>query len=322
MARALRAEYEGAFYHLTSRGNDRNRIFFNETDYSKFRAYLEEGMKKFGYRLHAYVLMTNHYHLLLETPNANLSKIMHYLNSSYTAYINKKRDRSGHLFQGRYKSILVQKDDYLLALSRYIHLNPVKAGIVEKPQEYPHSSYKSYTETKDNEFVYRELILSMMSKRRKLAFPKYRTFVEGVNIDELENPLKNIYGGFILGSKSFIKQTLDLLDDIRIGNRETSHRKTLGKTNEPEDVIKTVSNYLSVPVNDLFNKRGEVRGILIYMLKTNTDMSNVEIGKLFGGLSYSAVSQIKKRFSDGPLKKQTEKKKIREIQKALVTVKG
>ena len=322
MARALRAEYEGAFYHVTSRGNDRNRIFFNKTDYTKFKSYLEEGMIKFGYRLHAYVLMTNHYHLLLETPNANLSKIMHYLNSSYTAYINKKRDRSGHLFQGRYKAILIQKENYLLELSRYIHLNPVKAGMVEKPQGYPHSSYKSYTETRDDEFVYRALILNMMSEKKKLALSKYRNFVEGVKVDELENPLKNIYGGFILGSKSFIKQTLELLDDIRLDNIETSHRKTFGKTIDPEDVIKTVSTYLTVPVNELFDMKGEVRGILIYMLKTNTGMSNVEIGKLFGGLSYSAVSQIKKRFSDGPLKKQTVKKKIREIQKALVTVKG
>jgi len=322
MARALRAEYEGAFYHVTSRGNDRSRIFFNKTDFAKFKSCLEEGINKFGYKLHAYVLMTNHYHLLLETPNANLSKIMHYLNSSYTAYINKKRDRSGHLFQGRFKAILIEKDNYLLELSRYIHLNPVKAGMVEKPQDYPHSSYKSYIETKDDELVYRELILGMMSKKIKQALSQYRNFVEGVNVDELENPLKNIYGGFILGSKSFIKRTLDLLDDIRLDNKETSHRKSLGKTIEPEDVIKTVSKYLSVSVNDLFNMKGEVRGILIYMLKANTGMSNDEIGKLFGGLSYSAVSQIKRRFSDGPLKKQTGKNKVREIQKTLVTVKG
>ena len=322
MARALRAEYEGAFYHVTSRGNDRNRIFFNKTDYAKFKAYLEEGINKFGYRLHAYVLMGNHYHLLLETPNANLSKIMHYLNSSYTTYINIKRDRSGHLFQGRFKAILIQKDNYLLELSRYMHLNPVKAGMVEKPQDYIHSSYKSYIEEKKDEIVYRELILSMISRKRKLAFSKYRTFVEGVNIDELENPLKNIYGGFILGSKSFIKQTLDLLDDARLYNRETSHRKMLGKTIEPEDVITTVSKYMSVPVNEILKKKGETRGILIYMLKTNTDMTNIEIGKLFDGLSYSAVSQIKKRFSDGPLKKRSTKNKIKEIQKKLVNVKG
>ena len=322
MARALRAEYEGAFYHVTSRGNDRNRIFFNKTDYTKFKSYLEEGLNKFGYRLHAYVLMTNHYHLLLETPNANLSKIMHYLNSSYTTYINRKRDRSGHLFQGRFKAILIQKDDYLLELSRYIHLNPVKAGMVEKPQDYVHSSYNSYTDAKGEKVVYRELILDMMSKKRKIALSKYRIFVEGIKIDELENPLKNIYGGFILGSKSFIKQTLDFLDDIRIDNIETSYRKMLRNIIEPEDVVKTVSECLSVPVNDIFKMKGEIRGILIYMLKTNTDMSNIEIGKSFGGLSYSAISQIKKRFSDGPLKKQSTKKKIEEIQKKLVTVKG
>ena len=117
MAQPLRIEYSGAF--------------------------LKQAQGKYGYLLHCYVLTTNHYHLLIETPMGNLSRVMHYINSSYTNYINIKRRRSGHLFQGRYKAILIDRDSYLLELSRYIHLNPVRAKLVEKPQDYPYSSYSA-----------------------------------------------------------------------------------------------------------------------------------------------------------------------------------
>jgi len=131
MARALRIQYEGAMYHVTARGNDGRKIFLGKRDYDKFKEYLGEAKEKYRFLLNAYVLMTNHYHLVVETPQKNLSRIMHYLNSSYTTYTNIKRNRSGHLFQGRYKAIVVDKDSYLLELSRYLHLNPVRAKMVE-----------------------------------------------------------------------------------------------------------------------------------------------------------------------------------------------
>ena len=140
MARPLRIEYEGALYHVTARGNERGKVFFTKADYRKFREYLREGQTKYGFILHCYVLMTNHYHLLIETPEKNLSRIMHYLNSSYTTYINIKRKRSGHLFQGRYKAILVDRDSYLLELSRYLHLwnpNPGTIASPSVPGEFP-----------------------------------------------------------------------------------------------------------------------------------------------------------------------------------------
>ncbi len=144
MTRQLRIEYEGAFYHVTSRGNERKEIFFTKYDYNKFKEYLGDAQDKYGCRLHCYVLMTNHYHLLMETPNGNISKIMHHINGAYTNYINRKRNRSGHLLQGRYKGILIDQDSYLLELSRYLHLNPVRARMVSKPEEYAYSSYKSF----------------------------------------------------------------------------------------------------------------------------------------------------------------------------------
>jgi len=202
MARALRIEYKGAFYHVTSRGNERKNIFFARSDYLKFQAYLEEAGKKYGYFLHSYVLMPNHYHLLIETPKGNLSKLMHYINGSYTNYINRRKGRSGHLFQGRYKSILVDCDRYFLELSRYIHLNPVKAGIVKMPQDYPYSSYRAFiANKKEKGIVQRDLIWGMISKHLKASAAQYRAFVEQSIYGALESPLKDVYAGAILGGK-------------------------------------------------------------------------------------------------------------------------
>ncbi len=137
MARPLRIEYEGAFYHITARGNERKRVFLSKADYEKFLADLRSSAERFSVVIHCYVLMGNHYHLIVETPKANLSSFMHAIQSGYTTYFNTKRGRSGHLFQGRYKSILIDKDAYLLELSRYIHLNPVRARMREKQRGQP-----------------------------------------------------------------------------------------------------------------------------------------------------------------------------------------
>ena len=137
MARPLRITYPGAFYHITSRGNERKNIFKSQRDREQFLIYLESATERYGAKIHVYCLMSNHYHLLLETPLANLSQIMRHINGAYTTYFNIKRERAGHLFQGRYKAILVEMDEYAQELSRYIHLNPVRAGIAEMPEQYP-----------------------------------------------------------------------------------------------------------------------------------------------------------------------------------------
>jgi putative transposase len=127
MARPLRIEYPDAFYHVTSRGNERKNIFRIEKDYERFLGYLESATDRYGARIHCFCLMSNHYHLLLETPKGNLHMILHHLNTSYTNYLNARTGRVGHLLQGRYCCILVEKDSYAIELSRYIHLNPVRA---------------------------------------------------------------------------------------------------------------------------------------------------------------------------------------------------
>jgi putative transposase len=141
MARPIRIEYPGAVYHVTARGNARMDIFVEDAARMGFLEILEDVIKRFNWLYHSYCLMGNHYHLLLETIDGNLSAGMRYINGVYTQYFNHRHDRVGHVFQGRFKAILVEKERYLLELCRYVVLNPVRAGMVKLPEEYGWSSY-------------------------------------------------------------------------------------------------------------------------------------------------------------------------------------
>ena len=144
MTRPLRIEYTGAHYHVTSRGNERKAIFRDDTDREKFLELSGRAVEQSGIRVHAYVLMSNHYHLLIETPRGGLNRALRYLNGVYTQVFNRRHKRVGHLFQGRYKAILVEKDAYLLELSRYIHLNPWRVNRGTDPIKYRWSSLGPY----------------------------------------------------------------------------------------------------------------------------------------------------------------------------------
>lgn len=220
MSRQLRIEYPGALYHVTARGNGKATIFINDNDRLKFLDTLGNCIKVFNFICHAYCIMDNHYHLLIETPDANLSAGIHRLNSVYAQYFNKQYDHSGHVFQGRFKAILVQRDNYLLELCRYIVLNPVRAGIVNHPAEYHWSSFSSTTGITKwyDSFLTTEWILSQFDNDLSLACRKYINFVmDGINTD---SPMKDIKAGLILGDKSFIESLSERIseykDDIEI----------------------------------------------------------------------------------------------------------
>jgi REP element-mobilizing transposase RayT len=312
MARPIRIEYEGALYHVTARGNERGKVFFTKTDYRKFKEYLLEGQIKYGFILQCYVLMTNHYHLLIETPGKNLSKIMHYLNSSYTTYINIKRRRSGHLFQGRYKAILVDRNSYLLELSRYLHLNPVRANMVERPEEYPHSSYAAYIGENDG-LTRTSDLLAMFSKDSTTAKEKYKIFVESVLGEKQESPMKNVYGGMILGSVPFIKETLNRLEEDLFQRTETAHKKALRSSCDIEDVLSLVGAHYGVtPAIAVSTERNDIRKVLVCLMKKQSAASNQEIGAAVGGMSGFAVAKAYQRLiaemaKDGALRKEVEK---------------
>ena len=172
MARALRIQFEGAVYHITSRGNERREIFKDDADRIRFLEILKLSLGIYQVLLYGYVLMDNHYHLLVETPKGNISEFMRRFNITYTSYFNKKHNRAGHLYQGRYQSILVDKESYLTSLSRYIHLNPIRVReLIDQPakekeehlKEYSWSSLSGYIneDTKLPENGVKPLVLAM-----------------------------------------------------------------------------------------------------------------------------------------------------------------
>ncbi len=201
MARPLRIEYPGAWYRVSCRGNEERNIFRDDADRDKLLEILSANLKLYRIELHSYVLMQTHFHLLLMTAEANLRKFMQRFNTTYTVYFNRRHRRSGHLFQGRYKAILIEKDEYLVELSRYIHLNPVRIKkysqweIEEKRRilkGYPWSSYGGYTQLRKHQpFIHYSEILDMAGGGDSLGGRrKYEQFVmdgimKDMNIDDL-----------------------------------------------------------------------------------------------------------------------------------------
>ena len=178
---------------------------------------------------------------------------MHYINGSYTNYINRRRGRNGHLFQGRYKAILVDGDSYLLELSRYLHLNPVRVKLVRKPEEYPYSSYRSYVSGGKEDFISRDLIWEMISRNHKGAPKVYREFVEKAIEAGVESPFKNIYGGVILGGQRFIKEALGRVRRDFIKREEVSHRRELQSVLNSDEVIDAIASHFNI-TNDVVLK--------------------------------------------------------------------
>jgi hypothetical protein len=233
----------------------------------------------------------------METPEANLSRVMHYLNGSYNTYFNVKCKRSGHLFQGRYKAIVVDRDRYLLELSRYIHLNPVRAGIKARPEEYPHSSYGSYLAPNEDSLVCREVVLALVTENRKDVVRKYREYVESMLGEEAESPLCKLYGGIVLGGERFIRNVLQNLPSDQLEYEEVSHRKALRSGIRAEDIVRRICNEQGcVPAGLANAENRKLRNLAVYLIKRQTAATNREVGEMFGGLSYSAIAKICQRF--------------------------
>jgi putative transposase len=208
MARPLRIEFAGAVYHVSTRGNARQTVFIHEKDYSNFLHILGDVTERFNWCIYSYCLMSNHYHLIIETPDGNLSKGMRQLNGVYTQKVNYWHSRTGHLFQGRYKAIVVDKQNYLLEVCRYVVLNPVRASMVGAPEDWHWSSYRSmagYSPPK--KFLTEEWILKQFSDNKSEARRLFRDFVRaGITI---KNIWKELRGNIILGDKQFAEEIME-----------------------------------------------------------------------------------------------------------------
>ena len=184
MARRPRVHFPNALYHVIARGNQRQDIFFDEKDYQRYLSYLSGYQTRYSFHLYAYALMPNHVHLLLEVEATPLSKIMQALQFRYTRYFNTRYGKVGHLFQGRYKAILCDKDAYLLELIRYIHLNPIRSNLVRDLERYRWVSHQSYLGRERDDLIDEDLILSQFGRTKSVARRRYNDFIrEGLNLD-------------------------------------------------------------------------------------------------------------------------------------------
>jgi putative transposase len=210
MTRPLRIEYSGAVYHITSRGNDKKPIFKDDQDHENFLNTLYNVNKRYNWICHAYCLMTNHYHLLIETPDGNLSLGMRQLNGVYTQLFNRRHNRTGHLFQGRFKGILIQKDSHLLEVCRYVVLNPVRARRIERPEQWKWSSYRATVgQERPSPNLTTDWVLGQFSGKRAKAEKEYQQFVQwGIGEKSIWTEVK---GQIILGEDDFVDSLLNRL---------------------------------------------------------------------------------------------------------------
>jgi REP element-mobilizing transposase RayT len=296
MGRAWRIEFDGAFYHVMSRGNEGRNIFFADDDRQGFLGAVGQFSERFKIDIFAYVLMDNHYHLLIRTQRANLSKAMQWLGVTYTRRFNNKHSRIGHLFQGRFKSIIVQNDIYLMQLSCYIHRNPLRAGAVNRLAQYHWSSYPVYAYGKKGpQWLSTELILSQVNEKSRHR--SYREKVQGYAKEE-KLLLEDLQHGMILGSKRFV-------DKIRstylpqIPHREIPQQKSMFKEFNAASFLDEAAKILNCDIRR-FQQSSRIsssdkvdRDILIYALWKTGMLTNEKIGGLFGVTSSSISHSVR-----------------------------
>ncbi len=276
MARPLRIEFPGAVYHVTSRGNARQDIVADDKDRASFLALLAHVIDRYGWLCHAYCLMDNHYHLLLETPKANLSQGMRQLNGRYTQAFNRRHQRVGHLFQGRFTAILVEKEAHLLELCRYVVLNPVRAKMVTHPRSWSWSSYRGTAgELTGPPWLSTEWILGQFGVQQGEAHQRYRQFVaEG---REGPRPWEQLQGQIYLGSEDFIAQ------------------------HQPDRVLKEIPRRQTQakrpPLQDIFQQRGgETKLIAVAYRQYGYRLHEIAVQL---GVHYATVSRRLKQAEQG-----------------------
>jgi putative transposase len=304
MARPLRIEFEDAIYHLCGRGNARQPIFRDERDCARFLELLGESAQRFEAAILCFVLMGNHFHLVAQTHRPNLRKWMHWLLVSYTVYFNRRHRFSGHLFQGRYKSFLVQEGDYLLGLSRYVHLNPVRGKVIggggpverrKRLRAFKWSSYRGYAGLGAQfPFVKEEMVLGELRGPRRAERLRYRRFVEEGLLREIQSPFEAVRWQAVLGDESFVRKLRDRFRGLHKQRREITALRRATPSADVDKILEKVAQKYEVDRARLV-ARSEwglpAKNIAMWMIWETGTKSLREIGELFGGLDYAAVAQ-------------------------------
>ena len=323
MAREIRVEYAGAYYHVMNRGNRRGKIFLSDYDREKFLKYLSIITERFFIKVHTYCLMDNHYHLLIETPEPNLSRAIKYLNGSYAMYVNTKRKKSGHIFQGRFKSVIIEADEYLKHLSRYIHLNPVRAKVVEKVSDYKWSSYRAFIgEEKASECLETGWLLSCFGGKDN-GRGNYRRFVENIDVSAVENPYMDAVSGYILGSQHFVEWIKSTFLSGKKDEKEVPQLKKLKSRPTPDVVVKKLCEEFGC-AQELLIKKGRKRNIdrdvAIYLCKDTCGISCKELGGYFGNVSGATITMSYNRIETEIVKNKQIRARVGKAKKTILNI--
>lgn len=293
MARPLRIEFPGAWYHVMNRGAGRRAVFNSDTQRAYFLSLLREASERFNAEWHAYCLMRNHYHLLVRTPQGNLQRIMRHVNGLYTQYFNRNEGRDGPLFRGRYKAILVDAEAHWLALSRYIHRNPLEAGLIRELPRYRWSSYRAYAghEPPPPWLSTRYILKAIASRSRQR---RYRAYVTGASDDTLAAFYRQARIPPILGEAGFRKRVLaGFVPDI--------DRPELRAVRRPpglDPIVAATARCFGVKRAELFrSRRGRAgrtpaRAVAMYLCQNAGDMRLADIARAFGLASYASAGAV------------------------------
>ena len=292
MSRPLRIQYPDAWYHVMNLGRRGDEIFTEVKDYNAFIDLLKEIVNDYNVKVSAYCLMSNHYHLLVQTPDSNISRAMRHLNGVYTQRYNRVHHCDGQLFRGRYKAILVEADSYLLELLRYIHRNPLESNLIDNLQKYTWSSHKGYlSKAKKWDWLYKSFPLSLFSKDYAESIRLYKQFITQDIPDEINKILSRGKLPPVLGSRNFIEKVKGLFFSDK-SHEEIPEAKILAP--DPEKILEAVGTFYKVGMDNLVrSKRGyfnEPRNVAIYLTRRLRGDTLKVAGEPFGITKNSTVS--------------------------------
>ena len=297
MSRPLRIEYPGAWYHVMNRGRRREKIFESSKDYEMFIIVLQEASEMWNLKVAAYCLLSNHYHLLLHTPDGNISRCMRHINGVYTQRYNRRHKKDGQLVRGRYKAVIVDGDNYLLEVLRYIHRNSIKAGLVKSLDDYKWSSHKGYSSrAKKWDWLYQDFLLAMFSEKSRQAKKAYIEFVLQNEPEEIEKFYSKKNLGSVLGDDDFKEWMKEKFQEFRF-HKEIPESMVLAP--DPGNIMDLVSRRYKIKRESLTkSKRGtenEPRDIAVYLMRIYSNKTLTGVGEYFNIMNYSTVSSIIER---------------------------
>lgn len=323
MSRPLRIEFPDAWYHVMNRGRRGEVIFSEPDDFAAFIRLLQQSVELWDIRISAYCLMSNHYHLLVQTPLANLSRVMRHINGVYTQYYNRIHGCDGSLFRGRYKAILVEEDSYLLELVRYIHRNPLQAGLVDKLDSYVWSSHVGYlSSAKKWNWLHKDFILTMLTEDASKQLRTYKKFVALKDSAEITNIFDRVKLPVILGRDDFVDwvKTTFFTDKVHGQVPDSEHLAP-----ELEKIKAVVCHYYAVDtVCLMLSKRGvsnEPRNVAVYLTRLLRRDGLLTISSAFGMRGYSSVSSVIVRVSKQLETDRAFCRRISEIRQLIITQK-